>query len=176
MTIINDILILNTKGLLEIIVLTFLFYIPVLCYLDIRYREIDHRTWIGIFLIGTPITSYLYISGLYPLTSLILSVIMAAIFYYAYTRHYIEGADFMFLFWITMFWVVNPFPVPHGPMQIIFYLYLVVTMIITAGVVLAYNYAKGNRWGLVEMMSCYPGGVPFILPISAAFILSVVMG
>ena len=177
MTILNDILILNTKGLLEIIVLTFLCYIPVLCYLDIRYREINYEVYmIPLFLIGTPITAYMYISGLYPITSLILSGIMAAIFYYIYRHNYLQGADVVFLLFISMFWVVNPFPVPHGPMWIIFIIYLIIAMTITAGIILIYNYLKGHRWELVDMMSAYPGGIPVILPISAAFILSVMFG
>jgi Flp pilus assembly protein protease CpaA len=176
MTLINDILILNTRGLLEIIVLVFLCYIPVLCYLDIRYRQIDHKIWILLFLIGTPITAYLYTSQMYPVISLIISLIMAAIFYFAYLHNYLQGADFMYLFWITMFWVVNPFPVPHGLMQIIFYLYLMIVMILTAPVILVYNYLKGHRWGLVDMMSSFQGGIPFIIPISVAFVLSVMFG
>lgn len=173
--IINEMLNLTTLGLLWIITITFLCYIPVLWYLDIRHREIDHRIWVWLFLIGTPITAWMYITGLYPINSLVLSIVMVAIFYFAYLKDYLQGADFMYLFFISVFWVINPIPVPHGLMQILFYIYLMATLILTASVVLIYNYWKGYRWGLIEMMSTWPGGVPFVIPISIAFLASLVI-
>ena len=167
----------DVKLTLYIIVAVILCYIPALCYWDIRYREIPHHIiWVPMFLVGTSITSYNYISGSYPLDSLVVSIVMVATFYWMYLREYLQGADFMFLTFISAFWVINPFPVPHGLMQIMFYIYLLVFTLITAGLVLAYNIWKGNRWGLKDMVSTFPGGVPYVLTISAAFLVSLVIG
>jgi hypothetical protein len=89
---------------------------------------------------------------------------------------YLEGADFLFLCLISAFWVVNPYPHPHGLMQIIFYIYLAFVSAMTAIVVLGYNILNGNEWELIDMMSHYPRGVPYIIPISVAFLMSVVFG
>jgi len=170
----------TTDLILRIIVALFLLYIPFLCYLDLRYREIPYGVWFAMALVGVPLTAWMYITEQYPIISLLVSIVAVATFYFMMFHDLLQGADFMFLFFISMFWVINPYPVPHGLMQITFYIYLLVVMLLTAPVLLLYNYRKGHRWGglngVVDMMSVYPGGLPFIIPISIAFILSLVMG
>lgn len=157
-------------------VISFLIYIPILCYLDIRSREVDHWIWLPLVIPNSIIAAYMYLIGSYPWYSLLISLIVIGIFFYCQKNHLIEGADYIFLCCITMFFVVNPFPYAHGLMQIPFYIYLIVSMMVTALGVLAYNYLAGNRWGLVDMMSRYPRGIPFMLPISAAFIVTLLWG
>jgi uncharacterized protein YhhL (DUF1145 family) len=91
-------------------------------------------------------------------------------------RGNIEGADMLWLWAISLFFVVNPFPLPHGPMQLIFYAMLVTVMLATAGVLLVLNYRKGYRDTLRQMMCRWDRGVPFVVPISVALVLAVVFG
>lgn len=61
-------------------------------------------------------------------------------------------------------------------MQPVFYIYFAFTSVIAAVYVLGYNMIKGNWADLITMASKYPNGVPYMIPISAAFIMSVVFG
>lgn len=163
--------------LLWINLVVILIYIPVLCYLDVRYREVNPILWAPMLLICGGITAYLYLTGFYPWYSLVISLVMCLIFHLVFRSGYIEGADYLFLCGISMFWVMTPVGgYAHGLMQLLFYPYLIAAMAITALLVFAYNLLKGSRLDIVTMMSYYPGGVPFMLPISAAFVMSVVMG
>jgi hypothetical protein len=87
----------------------------------------------------------------------------------------LNGADFLFLVFIALFWIVNPNPFPHG-IQVQFYIYLIVAMLVTAGAVFLINYLKGERKGWIEMMQDYPRGVPYMLTISFAFVMSYLWG
>lgn len=163
--------------LLWINLITILLYIPVLCYLDVRYREVNPILWAPMVCICGFITALFYFDGTYPWYSLVVSLVMCLIFHLVFRSGYIEGADYLFLCGISLFWVMTPVNgYAHGLMQLLFYPYLIAAMTATALIIFAYNLIKGSRLGIIAMMSYYPGGVPFMLPISAAFIMSVVMG
>ena len=166
----------ETIDLLWINLVAFLLYIPVICYLDIRYREVNPLHWIPLVLVASPILIYALVSELIPWYSPVISGVMILIFYLAMHLGYLEGADYLFLCLISIFWVVNPTPYPHGLMQIVFYIYFLFVSAMTAVVVLIYNIIKGNNWGPVDMMSRYPRGVPYLVPISIAFLMSVMYG
>ena len=165
---------------LWVVMAVFLLYIPVLCYLDLRYREVEPRYWWPLLIVCIPITGSMYLSDQYPWFSLLISIVMCGIFYAVFRFGYLEGADFLFLCFISAFWVVNPNPWPHGLMQVIFYIYLIVAMLITAGYIMVYNINRGylvrSIPDMVRLFSDYPNGFPFMLPISLAFVLSVVLG
>ena len=165
----------SPTDLLWIILAMFLAYIPVLCYLDLKYREVNHWIWTPMFLIGTCITVYMYIQGYYLLDTLVGTLLSILIFYVLMETDYIQGADFLFLSFITAFWIINPYPINHGMMQLIFFIDLLTIMILTSLVVLIYNIVKGNRWGLIKMMNTYPRGLPYMIPISVAFLMSLVV-
>jgi hypothetical protein len=155
---------------------TLLLYVPVICWLDLRDREIPHELWIPLWVVNIPALYYLYRAGYYPLAALPISLVMCGIFYVMNARGSIEGADMLWLWAISLFFVINPWPVPHGIMQPVFYIYLIVIMILTAGVLLVLNYRKGYRDTMVQMMSRWDNGVPFVVPISAALVATVVFG
>lgn len=162
--------------LLWINLLVLIAYTPIVCYFDIKYREFHPALWIPMILLCGPIFIHMTISGLYPWYSFVLSLIMIGIFRMAMYMKFIEGADFLYLSLISLFWVVNPVGWTHGLMQIQFYVYLLFVSMITATIILIYNYLSDNRWDVVMMMSEYKNGIPYMVPISAAFLLSVIMG
>ena len=163
--------------LLWVNLIVFLVYCVAVSYLDVKYREVDPTAWVGLVLINGSINTYMYLTDYwYPWYSLLLSGIMVVIFYVAFRYRVIEGADYLFLCFISMFWIMTPIGGAHGLMQPIFYIYLMFTLFMTAIAVMGYNVIHGNRFGIVEMMSKYPRGVPMMVPISVAFVLSVVMG
>jgi len=157
--------------LLLVPLVSILLYIIPMCYLDAKYREVNHWYWLPIILVNVPVTAYLYVEGWYPWYAFVISLIICGIFLVVMRLGLLNGADFLFLAFVALFWIVNPHPFPHG-IQAQFYIYLIVSMLVTAGMILAINYMKGERKGLVAMMQDYPGGVPYMLTISLAFILS----
>jgi len=161
--------------LLLVPLVSILLYIIPMCYLDIKYREVNHWYWTPLVLVNVPVAAYLYVEGWYPPYAFAISLVTCGIFFTVLKLGLLNGADFLFLIFIALFWIVNPNPWPHG-IQAQFYIYLIVAMLVTAGVVLAINYMKGERKGLVAMMQDYPRGVPYMLPISFGFLLSLVIG
>lgn len=162
--------------LLWINLIAFLSYIPIVCYLDVKYREVDPRMWIPMLAICIPIAVFMYLTNYwYPWYSFVISLVMCLIFYVAMYKEYIEGADFLFLIFISLFWVMSPLYGAHGLMQIPFYIYFAFTSAVTAIYILGYNILDGQEWGVVKMMSDYPRGFPYMLTISSAFLLSVIL-
>lgn len=157
--------------LLLVPLVSVLLYIIPLCYLDIRYREVEHWYWLPLVLVNVPVMVYLYVSEWYPWYAFVISVVTCGIFLAVMKLGLLNGADFMFLIFIALFWIVNPYPLPHG-IQAQFYVYLIVAMLVTSGCILGINYVKGERKGLVAMMQDYPRGVPYMLTVSLAFVLS----
>jgi hypothetical protein len=166
----------NVDALIQIPIWIILIYIPFLCWLDIKYREVPYLTWVPLIAVNLPITAYLYYYGWYPTYALAFSLIMIGIFWFLMVKKFIHGADFIFLSIISLFFVVNPYPLPHGIMQISFYFYLIAVLLFTAVVVLIGNYRGGYRSNLWVMMSRWDRGLPFMIPISIAFIITVMFG
>jgi len=88
-------------------VLVILSYIPFLIRMDLKDREIPHETWVGMLPMFI-VTGYLYAIRYYPLEMMALSFIFVAIFFTAMKLGAFEGADFIFLAFISLFFVVNP--------------------------------------------------------------------
>jgi hypothetical protein len=155
-------------------VISILAAIPFVCYSDIKAREVNDIFWL--LLIGTnvPGMGYLYFEGYYQLFTLVTSIVMIGIFYLITKKGLIQQADGIFLSIISLFYIINPWPLPHGSVQLAFMVNLVTMMICTAVIVLGVNIWRGNRFDMVKMLSYYPEGIPFMLPISLAFILTVI--
>jgi len=165
------------NAILLIPVMSILAYLPYLCASDIQNRAVPHKSWLPLLAVNLPVLAYMMlIPDGYPWYSLAISLVMIGTFYVITRMGIIHGADFVYLAVISLFWVVNPFPWPHGLMQIMFYIYLIVVMMLTPMFVLIYNYLQGHRWNVYRMMSEFPRGIPMIVPISVAFVLSVGWG
>jgi hypothetical protein len=154
-----------------------LLYVPFVCAADLKWREIPGLWWVPLWVVNVPVMLYLYGTGFYPLYALPISLVMVGIFWVMHHLDHIQGADTIWLWSISLFFVVNPLGMwPHGPEQFVFYLYLMAMMIFTAPALFFLNLWRGHTGSIREMMGGIAGGVPLILPISAALVLAVVMG
>ena len=160
-------------------VLSFSAAIPLLCYLDVRYREIPPIIWLVLLSVNLPTAAFMYFKGFYPQESLIVSLLAICLLFVMMVKNYIQGADFYFLALIMSFFVVNPYPLPHGIMILPFMVFLFAMSVVTAIAIFSWNYVrmKGDTsMGLIGMASHFPNGVPYMVTISAAFIITVMFG
>ena len=157
--------------IVDLPVLSLLAYVPKVCWLDVKNREVEHTWWIPLWVVNLPVLAYMYRIGAYPAVSLGISVTMIGLFYWLVLTKWMEGADFLWLAAISLFFVINPWPVPHGLMQFPFLIFLVAALLATRMILAGWNLRQGNQWN-----APYPRGVPMMLPISAALVMTVVMG
>jgi uncharacterized membrane protein YjjP (DUF1212 family) len=141
-------------------VLVILSYIPFLIRMDLKDRDIPHETWVGMLPMFI-VTGYLYAIGYYPMEMMALSFIFVAIFFAAMKLGAFEGADFIFLAFISLFFVVNPL---SGrilmPLVLAEFLLAVFVSINLVAFAIKRKYEQ----------------FPMIPVIAAAFVLSVVLG
>lgn len=155
-----------TSYMLWIPLVSLLIYIPIVCYLDLKYREIEHDYWGPLIVMNVPTAimllwdgnGLLYIPGL----------VATAVWFVAMRFHSFEGADFIYLSLISLFFIYNPLS-KHWLMVLPFTIFLVACLVISAGFVLMYNMIT-NRG-----LSLQFDKLPMMLPICAAFILTVVL-
>jgi hypothetical protein len=88
-------------------VLVIVSHLPHLVWLDMKYREVGYKEWYGLLPMFA-VTGYLYAVGFYPIECMWISFAAVIIFYAAYHLHLFEGADFMLLMFMSLFYVVNP--------------------------------------------------------------------
>lgn len=141
-------------------VLVIVSHLPHLILLDLKYREIGYKEWYGLLPMFI-ITGYLYAVGFYPIECMWISFVFVGIYYAAYHLHLFEGADFMLLMFMSLFYVVNPIS-GHYFTQFHLMIYLLVAWIITNFCVFMFNRHIRN--------------FPMIPVIAAAFIMAVVFG
>jgi hypothetical protein len=150
-------------------VLTLLAYVPIVCWLDWKYREVDHIWWIGLVVVNIPAYILLAIAGYYEWWMAILSLVAILIYYGLMLMHYIEGADFMYIMWIVLFFIYNPMS-GHWLMALPFSIFFAACTGIAGIWVLTYNLVKGNGISFE-----FDRGFPMMLPISAALVLTVML-
>ena len=141
-------------------------YVPVLCYLDYKHRDIGtHKLWLPLLAINIPVVSAGYLTGLYPPIFLALTISFS-LAWFALLHH--RGADCVWLICITMFAVINP----RTGMNFIqgFLMYLIIFTAATFwGIRLDNRFRRHvNNFGMEN-------GIPFLIPISLAFVAAVVM-
>ena len=159
-------------ALLWIPMLSLLAYIPLVCWLDYKYREIDHYWWFSLALINIPLSGFLYFTGIYDWYLLIPSVIASVIFFIAMRFHYIEGADFMYSLWIFLFFVYNPIS-QHILMPVSFIIYFIACIVITGMGRALWNFIHGK--GLPPLLPTREDRFPMMFPLSFALILTAVL-
>lgn len=148
-------------------VISFLIYIPYICWLDWKYREVKHNVWIPLVIFNIPATISLYGIGALPLELFALSLVVVWAYFAGMKLNFYQGADFMFLMWISLFFVINPLSgrVLMPAVVLEFLLAIVIAMNI---VMLAIKRSEDYK--------NEPLKFPMMFIISAAFILAVVLG
>jgi hypothetical protein len=92
----------------------------------------------------------------------------------------IGGADWLFATAIMVFVQYNPFIFPREYFALDFFYTLLLTAIYLPVLTFIYNYWKGNHkdfniapaYTTKEMLTRFPGGFPYMLPISFAFVFT----
>jgi hypothetical protein len=144
-----------------------LLYVPVVCYLDLKVREVEHYYWYPLVLMNVPTVIMLLLDGnglLY-----IPGLVATVIWFVAMRFHLFGGADFLYLTWISLFFIYNPIS-HHWLMVLPFTIYLVACLTISAMWIVIFNLFRGKGFILT-----FEHGVPMMFPISAALILTVVL-
>lgn len=149
--------------------ISLLLCIPSVCYKDITTRRVEHNFWIPLVAVNIPVALALLVAGYYEPWMYLFTIAPICLYFILQKKHYIEGADFMFMMFITLFFMINPYSGRYL-MSIPFAIFLVSSFIITGAAVILYNFTHGN--GLSVKIK---HGVPMMFPISAALILTAVL-
>jgi hypothetical protein len=155
-----------TGYMLWVPMVSLLLYVPIVCYLDLKYREIEHEYWWPLIALNVSTIVMMFIDGNYLLY--LPGLVATAVWFVAMRFHVFEGADFLYLTWISLFFIYNPIS-GHWLMVLPFTIFLIACLISTAGFVLVYNMntERGVSLGFDKL--------PMMLPICAALILTVVL-
>lgn len=144
--------------------LVILAYLPLVVYLDLKYREIEHYNWAVMYTVCLPITGFLYAIGYYPTVLLPISFGAVTAYYILMRKGFFEGADFMFLAGISLFFVQNPIsglvlmPVSFG--------IFLMTAIILVNVITKFVLRTDKKFNQT---------FPMIIIISAAYVITLVL-
>lgn len=149
-------------------------YIPLVCFLDMRDRRVPFKYWLPLIFVNTPVVTLICFSG-FPIVSLLVPLALCLIYISMMKLGYIHGADAWFLIFIALFVVYDPPNLQPGLFQVGFYFNLLGILLITAFYVFLHNMRAGNRYSLIKQFSEYPRGVPFMFPISIAFLLTLIL-
>jgi Flp pilus assembly protein protease CpaA len=157
-------------------VISTLIYLAPLCYWDIKNRAIPKWAFAPLIIINVPALWILYMNGL-PLAYIALSGLLTALFVILFWKNCYRGADARFLILISWFCVLNPInPADSSNIfQIIFVIMLAFTSIMWMIFLYFRNRYLGNTGlSLWDKFNFCPRGSPWMIPIAAAFILTVV--
>lgn len=158
-------------------VISTLIYLFPLCYWDIKYRKIPRFAFVPLILINIPCLIIMYTNGL-PLAYIALSGLLTTLFLILFLKKCYRGADARLLILISWFCILNPInPADISNIfQIIFVIMLAFTSIMWMIYVYFYNRKVGNKsLNLFQKFNNFPRGSPWVLPIAAAFILTVMI-
>lgn len=148
-------------------ILSLLAYIPLVCYLDWKYRDIGtHKIWLPLIAWNIPVVAAGYLTGYYP-QEIFLATVLMSVGWFAILRN--KGADCVWLILITMFAVVNPVSGVAIIYPFVMYLFIF-TLAVIFGVYLDNRLQKG-KWVFETER-----GIPYLIVISLAFVMAVVMG
>ena len=151
-------------------VISFLIYLPFICYLDWKYRDIKtHKIWLPLIAVNVPITLIGYFTGYYSPILLALSIIGVILWFALMRLNFLPGGDFVFLSLISVFVLINP--VSISPFMLMFSFYLIGMTAATFWAILIDNRIRKRVWSLKM-----ENGIPFLIPISVAFVLALFSG
>lgn len=161
---------------------------PFLCYLDVKYRRIPVEVFCYLYAFNIVPFFIIYYNGWVTLwhfaTSIGISALIIAAYLY-FRAGIFSGADRNLLIAIILFLFYNPFSPIIDPAytdfiawtyQIKFIAYFFMVMCFVPGIILTYNLLKRNDYPLWDMLTKYPRGIPMVLPIAAAYYITIIWG
>ena len=148
-------------------IVTLLLYVPYVCYMDWKYREVPHDSWKLLLAVNVPLYMIMVLYGVYELWMLIISAMVILFAFVAMKKHLIEGADFVFIMWISAFFVIEPRTGVAG-IAAPFLIFLIAITVSVSMIVKVVNTITGKKSLGAEMF-------PMMFPISAALILTVIL-
>lgn len=160
--------------------------IPHICFSDIRTRTVKTWVWIPVIISGIiSLGLYLQESPERNLYLLGLSIALCIGIFAVAIIGGIGGADAIFASCIMLFIQYNPFHFPRVFFPLDFLWTLLMITITLPIWIYGYNLYLGNLKGdeltstkpytFIEMLTKFPRGVPFMIPISLAFIITLLM-
>jgi hypothetical protein len=150
-------------------IISLLIYVPIVCWLDGQYREVEYYWWLGLVIVNAPLMAIFYIAGVYEWWMFAVSIVAVAIYYGLMLMHYIEGADFMYIMFILLFFIYNPVS-GHWLMALPFSIFFAACTGIAGIWILTYNLVKHKK-----IAFDIPRHVPMMFVVSAALILTVML-
>jgi hypothetical protein len=150
-------------------IITLLIYVPIVCYLDWKLREVEPIYWLGLVAVNIPIMIIFIVMGIYQWWMLVLSLVAIIIYYVLSQMHYIEGADFVYISWILLFFIYNPTS-GHWLMALPFSIFLAACSGIAGYWILTYNIFVHH-----EISFDIERHVPMMFVVSAALVLTVML-
>jgi hypothetical protein len=154
---------------------TILCAIPVFCYHDLKSRQVPILNQIVLAAVNLPLFIYFYLTGIYTWEAAAVSVLPCIIYYILMRFGYIQGDDMLFLWIVSIFCVQNPIHPDQGGMAVTVMLYLIGVMVWALLANFIRNVYVGRKDSIIKMFRYVDRGFPLILPISAAFILAVIL-
>jgi hypothetical protein len=174
--------------LLSVGTATLLMFIPYMIYTDIKHRTVSHELFYFLACVNFVPTFMLYWFGILNPMNLIDSFIVCTVIFILWKKYgsgAFSAADRNLLIAIALlfYWVPWHAVTPttyHNDIALMYLLqfiaYFMMVCMFIPGILFAYNYIAGRRSNIMQMLTYYPRGVPFIVPIAAAFYITVVFG
>lgn len=156
-------------------VASILLYIPFVCWSDWKTRTFPFPVMLLLLVNVIPLLHYLGESPERNYYLLALSLGLCVIALLLAVINAIGGADFLFISAILIFVQYNPFRFPRVFFPLDFFYTMLVTAAYLPVVVFLYNKWKGNEYPVVQMLTKFPDGFPFMFPISFAFVVTLVL-
>ena len=152
-------------------VLSILLYIPFVCYSDYRSRSVPFLWYLPLILLNS-LPLYLYFIESPPRNYWLfgLTIALCLILFWLAVLKAIGGGDFWFATFIMIFVPYNPFLPARTFFPLDFFWMLCLTAVYLPVITYIYNVWKRNRYTFFGMLTRFPDGFPYIIPISFAFI------
>jgi len=156
--------------------LLILLYIPFVCISDWRTRTFNFLYLIPLMVINVPLV-YLYLAEsplrnyyLMGMTLVLCLILLGVALYGA-----IGGADFWFASLIMITVPFNPFLSIRRYFPLDFFYTLLLTAVYLPIVIYIYHIKNRDKLPIWKMLTAFPGKFPYMLPISFAFIATLIM-
>ena len=157
-------------------VFSILVYLPFACWSDWKHRIVPPSWTLALALVNVPSLYFYLISSPdrnYWLLGLSLVMCLLVFFLFALLGG-IGGGDFWLASVILIFVQYNPFKFPRMYFPLDFFVAFLFVILYLMPILWMRNWIVGHRWRLWQMFTYYPRGVPFMIPLSFAFIATLV--